>query len=136
MYDEGGERNREMFGDRALLQISNPRNEGRHETATHVGRAGARGDGPYIYLWFTLHDGTVKDASYECNGCPSSIACAGLLSEIAKGRVLSCLKELTSQELLLLLGGLPEGKGYYADLAISALATTSEILEDDHANHR
>ena len=125
-----------MFGDRALQQISNPRNEGRHETATHVGRAGLRGDGPYIYLWFTLHDGTVTKASYECNGCPSSIACAGLLSEIAKGRDFNCLKKLTSQELLLLLGGLPEGKGYYADLAISALANSSDILEDDHAHYR
>lgn len=94
--------------------------------ASLIGVSGAQGEGPYVRFWLKVEGGKILKASYETNGCPSSIACASMLCELAMGRELDKMKLLEPEELILILGGLPEGKESYARLAIDAIRSAQE----------
>lgn len=110
-----------MLSATAAQHVSSPRNAGKIENATHVGVGGVPGDGPYVRLWLSIEGETIKKVGYECNGCPSSIAASSMVAQLATGRSLQQLSLLEPSDLLLILGGLPEGKEQYAELAVQAL---------------
>jgi len=118
-----------MFSSVALEHIQRPRGRTAIGKVTHRGRAGTEGDGPFLYIDLEVKDGVVQQAFFQSLACPASIACGSILSEIAVGRELASLVELEEEDLVLLLGGLPEGKRYCAALAVSALrdAATNEV---------
>ena len=115
-----------VLSDRAIDHVARPRNRGEMEDADRIGTAGSPGDGPYVRIWLKLDGSKVLKASYETNGCPSSIACASALCELATGRDMDKLTLLEPNDLIAYLGGLPEGKESYATLATSALLNTKE----------
>ncbi len=110
-----------MLSPHAAAHVHSPRNAGPLQGATHIGIGGTPGEGPYVRLWLLISDGIIQKATYECNGCPSSIAASSVAAQLLTGRQIGKAKLLESKDLLLILGGLPEGKDYYADLAVEAL---------------
>ncbi len=70
----------------------------------------------------TEHGMLVRQAAYRTYGCPAAVACASLLCELAVGREAERLLNLTPDDLVRLLGGLPEGKEECPRLALQALA--------------
>jgi NifU-like protein involved in Fe-S cluster formation len=98
-----------------------PHNCGALPGATHVGLAGKPGSGPYIRIYLQVEQETVICATYESNGCPSSIVCGSVLVEhCLHMKVSECIRfdEMLLEEWV---GGLPAHKKYAAALAISAL---------------
>lgn len=85
------------------------------------GVAGVPGEGAYIILRLSCEAGSVTRVDFECNGCPAAQACCSALALIGPNRSLSHLRTLNEQDLLVLVGGLPEGKERYATLTITAL---------------
>lgn len=118
-----------MLSQTAAKRLAAPYNAVKLENPTHLGVAGTPGDGPYIRLWLEVEGDTIKGASYECNGCPSSISAAGMLCRVVTGRSLEEISQMTPKDLLAILGGLPEGKEYYAELAIQALHNAKLVEE-------
>ena len=116
-----------VFSERIHDHVVNPRNRGEMPDADKVGLAGAIGDGPFVKIWLKTEGDKILRATYDTNGCPSSIGCSSGLCELATGRMMEKMKLLEPRELELFLGGLPEGKGYYADLAITALRNAMEV---------
>ena len=110
-----------VLSDRAIDHVARPRNRGEMVDADRIGTAGSPGDGPYVRLWLKFEGNTVLKASYETNGCPSSMACASALCELAIGREMDKLLSLEPNDLIAYLGGLPEGKEVYASLAVHAM---------------
>ena len=110
-----------QFSVIAAQHIQSRQNAGKLADATHVGVGGSPGGGPYVQLWVRLEGAEVRAATYECNGCPSSIAAASMAAAILKGRTVEQALRITDSDLLLLLGGLPEGKEYYTELAAAAI---------------
>ena len=116
-----------VFSERVLDHLTRPRNCGEMPDADKIGLAGYPGDGPHVKLWFKLDGTKIVKASYNTNGCPSSIACASAVCELAIGRVMEKMKLLDAHDLVTFLGGLPEGKEYYAELSIRALQNALEV---------
>jgi NifU-like protein involved in Fe-S cluster formation len=116
-----------VFSDRVHDHVAKPRNVGEMADADVVGLAGVPGDGPHVKIWFKLDGTRIIQASYNTNGCPSSVACASALCELATGREIEKMLLLEATDLITFPGGLPEGKGYYADLAIQALRHALEV---------
>lgn len=54
-----------------------------------------------------------------------------MVCELVTGRAVEKARLLTSQDLLLVLGGLPEGKEHFAGMAVAALgaATANQLQE-------
>jgi nitrogen fixation NifU-like protein len=110
-----------MYSLQVLDHFHQPRNVGPLEAATHQATVGVPGDGPYLILWFRVEQGTIVQAAYQTYGCPAAVASGSLLAELAVGRSPKTLLSLTPREVMLLLGGLPEGKEACAERAIQAL---------------
>lgn len=118
----------------AAQHVHSPRNAGRLEGATHVGVSGTPGDGPYVRIWLIVKDKTIVAATYECNGCPSSIAASSMAAQVLIGRSVDKALLLEARDLLLLLGGLPEGKEYYAEMAVEAFKNALQEEEQERAS--
>ena len=92
------------------------------------GCSGTPGGGRYVILRITVRSDTILDCSFESNGCPAAHTAVGGLVAFIKGRRLEQAALLDSQDLLILIGGLPDGKGYYATMAIEALRDALEAI--------
>lgn len=110
-----------MLSALASEHVQRPRNRGPLEGATNVGRYGSEGGGPYMTLWLEVRDGRITQAAYKTYGCPAAMACGSMTCEIVKGRTVDEALRLEPEDLILILGGLPEGKGDCARYAIVAL---------------
>ena len=121
-----------ILSPQAQKHVQSPRNMGMLAGATHFGVSGTKGEGPYCYIWLRIKDGSITDASFECNGCPSMIAASSQITELIVGRTVSQAGLIEPRDLLLILGGLPEGKEVCADRATRALHTAlkSPITEE------
>ncbi|MBC8066379.1 MAG: iron-sulfur cluster assembly scaffold protein [Chlorobia bacterium] len=110
-----------MFSDLAKSSLSNVDLSGPLEKSNAYGSSGSPGGGPYLELWMLIDSGLVKNVSYRSNGCPAMMHTGATLARIAMGREAENLRSLTVEDVDRLVGGLPEGKGYCADMAIGAL---------------
>jgi len=113
------------FNETVIRMAMQSSNGGPLEGATHTGVAGTPGAGKYIKVHLRVEDGTVKEAKWEANGCPASMACAATVCKIACGKTFTDLMEishtLSRKDVIVLLQGLPEGKEPMADMAVEAL---------------
>ena len=74
-----------------------------------------------MQIWLIVEGGVIRQAAFKSPGCPSSTAAAGVLCTLISGREVAKALELTSQDLVAVVGDLPEGKGHYVDRAVKAL---------------
>jgi NifU-like protein involved in Fe-S cluster formation len=72
-------------------------------------------------LYLIVREGRIEKVHYETNGCPSAMACASMLCQLAAGRDVEKARTISANDLVLCLGGLPEGKGDCAARAANAL---------------
>ena len=86
---------------------------------------GSCGDTMQIYLRF--HDDRVKEASFQTDGCGSSIICGSFAAELALGKDPDELTDITGETILNIFGRWPEEEKHCAFLAAETL---QEALED------
>lgn len=110
-----------MLSPLASEHVNRPRNCGPLEGATHYGQVGVPGEGPYVQMWLQVEHDTILSAAYRCNGCPSTIASSSLVAEIMTGRTVEQALKLTAEDVVTILGGLPDGKEPCAQMAVKAL---------------
>jgi nitrogen fixation protein NifU and related proteins len=81
--------------------------------------AGPCGDTMKIFL--RLEKGIVKEASFQTDGCGSSMICGSFAAELALGKKPDELQNLTKEAILETIGGLPEEEQHCALLAANTL---------------
>ena len=111
------------FSQVALEHIASPRNAGPLEGATHKGVAGDPGGGPYVILWMIVEGDVIREATYEMYGCPAAEATSSIAAYVLSGRTVAQALEIEARDLILILGGLPEGKDHCPDLAVAGIRT-------------
>jgi nitrogen fixation NifU-like protein len=111
-----------VYSETVQRILADPAHTGELAEASHKGVAGAPGEGPYLILWLEIVGDTILRASFQTYGCPAAVASGSLLTTLVTGMPVEKTRLLTSENLLLLLGGLPEGKEFCAALAIDALS--------------
>jgi len=118
-----------VLSDLAARYVQTPRNVGPLAPPARYGVSGTPGDGPSVQVWLRIKDGVIEDAAARTHGCPSSIACAGLICDLIRGRTVEQALLLTAEDLTTVLGGLPDGKGYLAGMAVEAVRRAIESEE-------
>jgi NifU-like protein len=68
-----------------------------------------------------VENGLIEKAWFETYGCPSAIRCGDWVSKWAMGRTLTALQVMEAHDLLVVVGGLPLGKEFCAQITIEAL---------------
>jgi len=110
-----------MFSAIAARHVADPLHRGAVEHATHRGTGGDPGGGPYVVLYLRVEGERIVKAGYECNGCPATVACSDFTAELLEGRTVEQALSITPKDLLLLIGGLPEGREAVAQLVVQSI---------------
>lgn len=101
--------------------LSYPRNAGELPEANVVVEEHNPVCGDRLRLSLIVHDGRIEAARYLAYGCPPTLVCGSVLTELIVGKTTSEAKQLTRTDLLNAIGGLPSRKHHAASLAIEAL---------------
>jgi len=110
-----------MYNETVLDHYRNPRNIGEIKKADGIGIYMSESCGDITKFWIEVDEGRIIDAKYKTQGCAASIACGSALTELAKDRTVEDALKITKNDLLSVLGGLPEQKVHCSMLAEDAL---------------
>ena len=98
-----------------------PRNGGTIENPDLTGHAGTPGRGAFMILYLRIEDQRITAAKYHTVGCGPTIASGSMLTEMIVGRTIAECRELTVENLIEALDGVPPDKLHCPALAIGAL---------------
>jgi nitrogen fixation NifU-like protein len=110
-----------------------PRNGGVIANPDLTGHAGAPGRGAFMIFFLRVEAGRVHAAKYQTVGCGPTIASGSMLTELIVGRTLAECRDLTVENLIDALDGMPPDKLHCPALAIAALRDALSRLPADGA---
>ncbi len=113
--------------------ISNPRNSGQIADATAVAEETNPVCGDRLRLSLRLDADRIEQAKFLAYGCPPTLVCGSVLTELVLGKTIAQASLLTRNDVLDALGGLPSRKHHAAALAIETLHAAIRSIA---ANHR
>jgi len=109
--------------------LAHPRNAGELPDASVVTEQSNPVCGDRLRLSLLINDNRIEAARYLAYGCPPTLVCGSVLTEMISGKTIAEAKSLTRGDLLDAIGGLPTRKHHAAALAIEALnAAVSQLL--------
>lgn len=109
----------------------NPRNVGSMEDADGFAQfTGPCGD--TMEIWIKVRDGEIVRASFWTDGCGTTVASGSMVTELVKGKMVLDAMEITKEDVLSALGGLPEESEHCALLA----ATTLKLAIADYLRRK
>ncbi len=109
------------FSDTLMDHFTSPRNSGPMESPDATGHAGFPGRGPFLILYLRIRDDRIHTAKFQTYGCGPTIACGSMLTELITGHPVAECLQLTTEELIAVLDGVPVEKLQSPALAIAAL---------------
>ena len=110
-----------MYNEKVLEHYRNPKNVGEIKNADGIGIYMSGSCGDITKFWIKVDQEKITDAKYETQGCAASIACGSALTELIKNKTIDEVLNLTKNDLLIALDGLPEPKVHCSMLADDAL---------------
>jgi nitrogen fixation NifU-like protein len=109
------------YSETLTEHVMNPKNGGVIENADLTGHAGAPGRGAFMIVYLKIEDERIAAAKYHTVGCGPTIASGSMLTELITGRSIAECRELSVENLIEALGGVPPDKLHCPALAIGAL---------------
>jgi nitrogen fixation NifU-like protein len=120
-----------MYTEKVLEHFKNPRNQGVLDDPSSVGQEGNPNCGDIMKMYIKVgqrqqngqQEEYLEDIRFETLGCAAAIAVSSALTELAKDKSLVAVMELTRQDVIDELGGLPAPKIHCSMLGVDALHT-------------
>jgi nitrogen fixation protein NifU and related proteins len=112
--------------------LAHPRNVGELSDATALAEETNPMCGDRLRLSLSLGDERIEDVKYLAYGCPPTLVCGSVLTELIQGKKISEVLRLTKTELMRAVGGLPSRKHHAAALAIETLQSALKETSSTH----
>ncbi len=112
-----------MYNEKVIEHYSNPRNVGEIEDASGVGEVGNPVCGDIMKMYLQIENDIIKDVKFKTFGCGAAIATSSVSTELIKGKTIDQALQLTNQDVVDELGGLPPVKLHCSVLAEEAIRT-------------
>jgi len=110
--------------------FKNPRNVGEIEDSDGEATVGSPACGDQVSVSLKVEDGKIEDIKFLSYGCASNIATGSIVTEIAKGKSIEDVKNLTWKDAVDELGGLPPVKVHCSVLAVDGLKAAVRDYEE------
>jgi NifU-like protein involved in Fe-S cluster formation len=101
--------------------IANPRNAGELPSANATGEESNPVCGDRMRISLRISEGRIEAAGFLAYGCPPTIVCGSVLTELITGKTVEEGLKFTRKDLVAAVGGLPSRKQHAAALAIETL---------------
>ncbi|NLW18846.1 MAG: DUF59 domain-containing protein [Candidatus Cloacimonetes bacterium] len=123
-----------QYSQKVLDHFMNPHNVGKMENPDAVATEGSPACGDQVTIYLKIDEGSKKidDISFLSYGCASNIATASIITDLAKGKTLDEAKNITWQDAMEALDGLPPVKVHCSVLAADTLQTAISNYEIEH----
>jgi nitrogen fixation NifU-like protein len=101
--------------------IANPRNAGELSDATAASEETNPVCGDRMRISLRVREARIEAARFLAYGCPPTLVCGSVLTELIVGITVEEAQGITRKELVAAVGGLPSRKQHAAALAIETL---------------
>ena len=110
-----------MYNEKVMNAFQCPQNMGELSDANGVGQVGNPKCGDVMKVYIKVENNILVDVSFETFGCVAALASSDYLCEIAKGKTLEDAEKITSEDVLKVMGDVPQVKVHCSVLAQEAL---------------
>ncbi len=125
------------FNQQIMEHFLNPRNIGELENADGYAKVGDPNCGDFIEVWIRIDDEILQDFKYKVFGCWGAIATTSVVSELAIGKSVNDALNLTDDNVIQALKGIPENKQHCSMLGIQGLrsAIAAYFLKENYQKY-
>jgi nitrogen fixation NifU-like protein len=106
--------------------LARPRNGGDLADANVVAERTNPICGDRVRLSLRIRDGRIEAAQFMAYGCPPTLVCGSVITELIQGVTVATAMALTRQDLVSAIGDLPARKQHAAALTIETLRAALE----------
>ena len=114
------------YTDAVIDHFMCPRNVGIIDGSNGEGKAGDASCGDSLNIYIRVENNIIEDISFLVYGCPASIATSSVTTELAKEKTLEEALAIKEDDIIDVLGGLPEHKKHCSNLGVKALRSAIE----------
>lgn len=109
------------YSEKVLEHFQNPKNAGVIEDADGIGEIGQQDCGDFLRVFIKVDRDKIVDVKYQIRGCVAAIACASAMTELALGKRIEEALQVTEEDIVAALDGLPEDKLHCSNLGADGL---------------
>jgi NifU-like protein involved in Fe-S cluster formation len=108
------------YSDTLLEHARFPKNLERMTNPDGVGTFSLNGHAPFVVFYLRVKSGCIDKISFEAQGCGVTIAACSILTDLATHKSLRECSDLTRDNIVAALGGVPADKMHSPEVAIGA----------------
>lgn len=110
-----------FYNELVIDHFTNPRNVGDLENPDGQAIVGDPSCGDQMKVSIKICDNRIADIKFKSYGCPGAIATSSMMTELAKGKTIEEALELTDDDIVIALGGIPERKKHCSLMGVAGL---------------
>jgi len=111
-----------MYSAEVLDHFEHPRNAGTIADADASARIENPACGDILELTLKLEGERIADIRFRAKGCVPAMACGSAITELVKGKSVEEARQISREELVRKVGGLPPASAHASHLALDTLA--------------
>ena len=110
-----------VYSPELLDHFQSPRNVGDVETPDASAQLDNPACGDVLKLTAKLAGGQIADIRFRAKGCVPAMACGSAITELVKGKTIKEAQQVSREDLVGKVGGLPPASTHASHLAIDTL---------------
>jgi nitrogen fixation NifU-like protein len=117
-----------VYSAELLDHFQNPRNAGEVEAPDAVAQLENPACGDILELTLKLAGERIAEIRFRAKGCVPAMACGSAITELIKGKTVEEARQVSREELVRKVGGLPHASAHASHLAMDTLTALLQKL--------